>query len=158
MATITKKNGLGNNLGSTPWGNLSMLHFALLTSAVGAAVSADSATPLKNGDVVQLGVLPAGMTLTDSSVVVSLGMTATVTGKLGFAYTDGVDDAKVPQDDDYFGAGLALATPARLRNATANAPVTLPKDAWLTLTIGTADNAKASRIDVLIPSITSGTA
>ena len=156
MATITKKHGPGNNLGSTPWGNLSALHFALATTALGAAVSADSTSPLKSGDVVQLGVLPAGFTLADSTVVVSTGMTATVTGKLGFAYVDGVDDAKVPQDDDYFGAALNLAAAARLRNATSNAPVTLQKDAWLTLTIGGADNAKEARIDVVIPAIAKG--
>ena len=44
----------------------------------------------------------------------------------------------------------AFVTAARLRNATTNAPVTLPKDAYLILTTAAANNAKASRIDVVL--------
>ena len=39
-------------------------------------------------------------------------------------------------------AGVNLAATARLRNATANPVITLPKDAYLILTVGGADNAK----------------
>lgn len=39
---------------------------------------------------------------------------------------DGVDDTAIPQDADYFGAGLNLATAARLR-ATTNPGVVLPR-------------------------------
>jgi hypothetical protein len=92
----------------------------------------------------------------DSQVVVIDGMTATVTGDLGFAYKDGVDDASVPQDADYFGAGLNLAAAARLRNATANRAVVLSKDAHLTLTVKTAGNAEASEIEIVIFGIAEG--
>lgn len=157
MATITKKNpDSGVQLGNTPWGNLSALRYVVKTNAGGAVINSDSASAVAANDVVRLGHLPAGFRFVDSHVVVATGMTATVTGDLGFSYKDGVDDTAVPQDADYFGAGLALATAARLRNATSNPSVVLPKDAHLTLTVKTAANAKASEIEVVIYGIAEG--
>ena len=109
MATITKKNpDSGVQLGNTPWGNLSALRYVVKTNASGAVINSDSASAVAANDVVRLGHLPAGFRFVDSHVVVATGMTATVTGDLGFSYKDGVDDTAVPQDADYFGAGLAL--------------------------------------------------
>lgn len=150
MATITQSQSAHNNLGVTPYGNLTALHFVLETNATGAAINSNSATAIALGDTVRLGVLPAGFKLTDSQVVVQTGLTAAVTGKLGFAYTDGVDVAATAQDDDYFGAGLVLSAAARLRNVTTNSAVTLPKDAYLTLTTAGAANAKAARVEVTV--------
>lgn len=158
MPTITKKFNPRTCVGATPWGNAHGLQYTLQTAANGGTIGADSAAPIAAGDKVRLGLIPAGSTLLDSQVIVSTGMTATITGNLGFEYADGVDSTKVPQDDDYFGAALALATAARLRNATTNAPVTLPKDAWLVLTTAAAANAKAARIDVVLNVASEGTA
>lgn len=156
MATIVQTPAARNNLGATPWGNRLALHFTLLALASGAIANSDSGAAPAIGDVIVLGQIPAGTTLTDSQVVVSTALTAAVTGALGFVYTDGVDDAKVPQDSAYFGSALSLAAAARLRNATTKVPVTLPKDANLVLTIGGAANAKAGRVDVLIEGIATG--
>ena len=90
------------------------------------------------------------MRLEDAQIIVSTGMTATVTGSLGFQYADGVDDAGVPQDAAYFGTGFNLAAAARLRATSAKAPVVLPKDAYLVLTTAVAANAKASVIDIFV--------
>lgn len=158
MATITQSQSAHNNLGITPYGNLTALHFVLETNAAGAAINSNSATAIALGDTVRLGVLPAGFKLVDSQVVVQTGLTAAVTGKLGFAYTDGVDVAATAQDDDYFGAGLVLSAAARLRNATSNSAVTLPKDAYLTLTTAGAANAKAARVEVTVLGIVQGVA
>ena len=158
MPTITKKFNPRTCVGATPWGNAHGLLFTLATAANGGALGADSAAPIAAADKVRLGLIPAGSTLLDSQVVVSTGMTATITGSLGFEYADGVDSAAVPQDSAYFGVGLNLATAARLRNATTNKPVTLPKDAWLVLTTAVAANAKASRIDVVLNVASEGTA
>lgn len=159
MATITQSQSAHNNLGATPYGNLTALHFVLETNATGAAINSNSTAAIAIGDVVRLGVLPAGFKLTDSQVVVQTGLTAAVTGKLGFAYTDGVDVVgAAAQDDDYFGAGLALSAAARLRNATSNSAVTLPKDAYLTLTTAGAANAKAARVEVTVLGIVQGVA
>lgn len=158
MATITQSQSAHNNLGATPYGNLTALHFVLETNATGAAINSNSTAAIAIGDVVRLGVLPAGFKLTDSQVVVQTGLTAAVTGKLGFAYADGVDVPAVPQDDDYFGAGLALSAAARLRNVTTNSAVTLPKDAYLTLTTAGAANAKAARLEVAVLGIVQGVA
>jgi len=132
------------------YGNLTVLAFALATAANGGAIGANSAAPLAIGDVVDLGPLPEGMRLDDSTVVVSTAMTALVTGSLGFVYEDGVDDASVPQDPAYFGAALALNAAARLRNASSKAIVTLPKPARLVLTVAGAANAKASKLDIVV--------
>lgn len=158
MATITKAQDPHLNVGSTPWGNARVLPFTLATNSSGAAIASDSTAAIASGDKVRLGIIPAGTTLVDSLVIVSTAFTALVTGDLGFEYVDGVDSTAVPQDADYFGATLDLNDPGRLRNATTNKPVTLPKDAWLVLTTGGAANAKAARLDALLTVATTGIA
>jgi len=159
MPTITKTQRDANvNQGSTPYGNLTALRYVLETNASGAVIGSDSTAAVALGDIVRIGPLPAGLRFVDSEVIVSTGMSASVTGSLGFAYTDGVDSAAVPQSANHFGAALNLASAARLRNATSNATVTLPKQAWLTLTTAGANNAKSSRIEVVIFAIVEGNA
>ena len=150
MATVTLKQVQKRQFGGfTPYGNVTALMFALATAANGAAVASDSSAALAAGDVVDLGPLPEGMRLDDASVFVTTGMTATITGSLGFKYEDGVDSAAVPQDAAYFGAGIDLGATGRKR-ATGSKLVTLPKPARLILTTAVADNAKASDIKVLV--------
>ena len=79
---------------------------------------------------------------------IKTGMTATVTGSLGFKYVDG-DSTEVPQDAAYFINAGDLATAGRLRANTGKL-VTLPKAARLILTTGGAANAKASDIKVIV--------
>ena len=152
MATITKKrNGLRQFGGAAgAYGNLSILRFQLKTNASGAVINSDTTAAIGVGDKIDLGPLPAGFSLDDASITVSTGLTSTLTGKLGFEYEDGVNDASVPQDDDYFGTGLDLATAARLRTVTAVAPVVLPKPARLILTTAVIANAKAGQVDIAI--------
>jgi hypothetical protein len=159
MATITQKFNPRLNVGATPWGNAHGLKYTLETGATGAALNADSTAAIAIADKVRIGVIPAGTTLLDSLAILSVAMTAAVTGKIGFEYVDGVDVAAVPQDDDYFlAAGQSLATAARLRNVTTNASVTLPKDAWLILTTAGAANAKASKLDFIVFGASEGVA
>ncbi len=157
MATITKNKVLNQTqFGGTPYGNVTALAYNLTTNAVGAFVDSDVATGIALGDVVRLGVLPAGLKLQDSQVIVSDAFTALVTGSLGFAYVDGVDSTAVPQDAAYFGTGLVLNATGRLRNATVKAPVTLPKDAYLILTTAGAANAAAGVADVIVEGVLTG--
>jgi hypothetical protein len=135
--------------GFTPYGNTTALTYALKTDATGAALNSDSAAALAAGDVVDLGILPEGMRLDDASLFVTTGMTATVTGSLGFVYEDGVDSTEVPQDATYFLSAADVATAGRLR-AAGSKLVTLPKPARLVLTVGTANNAKASELHVVV--------
>ena len=159
MATITQKFNPRLNVGATPWGNTHGLKYTLETNAAGAVVNSNSAAAIAIGDKVRIGVIPAGTSLLDSLVILSVAMTASVTGKIGFEYVDGVDSTAVPQGDDYFMvAGQSLATAARLRNATTNAAVTLPKDAWLILTTAGAANAKVSKLDFILFGGSEGTA
>lgn len=152
MATITKNRYQDSqNFGAVPYGNLTTLEYAVATASNGSVVGSDSAAAVASGDVVRLGILPAGFRLHDSLTIVSAAFTASVVGTIGFAYVDGVDDTAVPQDADYFGASVAINTAGRYRASnTAVVPVTLPKDAWLTITTGGANNAKAAAATVLV--------
>lgn len=160
MATITKL-GLqdpSNQLGASPYGNVTAFRYVLKTNASGAVVGGDSASAVASGDTVKVGVLPAGFRLIDSEVIVKTGMTATITADVGFAYVDGVDSTAVPQDADYFADNIDVATAARLRNARPISTVTLPKEAWLTLTTAVAANAKASELEIIVFAINEGVA
>lgn len=150
MATITKSQYQKRGFGDVPYGNLSHIAAQLKTSASGAALQSDTTAAIASGDKVKLVLLPAGMTLIDSLMLVSTGFTASVTAKLGFEYADGVDSTAVPQDDDYFGTGVAINTAGVYRKTATTAPVTLPKDAWLILTTGGAANAKAAQADIFV--------
>lgn len=150
MATIKKKpNGYGQFGGISPFGNSTALLFALATNATGAVIDSDTTAAVASGDVIDLGELPEGMRLDDAQILIKTGMTASVTGSLGFKYVDGVDSTDVPQDAAYFISAGALATAGRLRANTGKL-VTLPKAARLILTTGGAANAKASDIKVIV--------
>ena len=136
--------------GNSPYGNASSMAYKVKTNAVGAVMDTDDLiTPLAIADVIDIGPLIEGMRLDDALVVVETGMTAGVTGSIGFRYEDGVDSDEFPQDAAYFMAGANLATPARLR-ANGTKLVTLPKPARLILTIAGAANAKASEITIIV--------
>lgn len=159
MATITKK-GIrqANQFGGAPYGNLSRLHYSLITNASGVMQDADSTAAIGNGDKVILGFLPAGFALHDALAIISDAFATSSTGKIGFEYVDGVDSTKVPQDDDYFfTTSLSLATAARVRaNNAAVRPVVLPKDAYLILTNGGAAQNVVGILDVFIEGVLTG--
>ena len=124
--------------GYTSAGNITGYHVRIATNEAGKVLGAVAdgvpvAAPAA-GDVLRLKLLPAGMVLMDSLIVVSKAIGG-LAGSPGFAYADGVDDADVPQDEAHFGAALNLAAAARLRCTTSKPMLKLPKEAWLTLTI-----------------------
>lgn len=146
------------SLGGVPYGNAWKGVFTFATNASGVMTDSDKATAVAQNDVVRLGILPAGLQLHGCLSIVSDAFTAATTADIGFAYVDGVDSSAVPEDADYFDA--ALATDAQGRTAAANLavyPVTLPKDAYLILTIGGANHAAAGRLDVIVEGIHTGT-
>ena len=149
MATVSLKSALKRQFGNTPYGNLSVLSFALATLASGAAADSDSTAAIAAGDVIDLGPLPEGLRLDDAQIIVTTGMTATITGSLGFKYEDGTDSTEAPQDAAYFGSGIDLAAAGRKR-AAGTKLLTLAKPARLILTTAVAANAKASDIKVLV--------
>ena len=120
-------------------------------------VASDSAVAVANTDKVILGVIPEGMLLADALAIVSDAFTALTTADLGFEYVDGVDDAAVPQDADYFSAALATSAVGRTpADNNAVAPVILPKDAYLILTVGGAAHASAGQLDIIIDGVLRG--
>lgn len=157
MATITRKKiAAQKQFGGVPYGNRAVLDYNLTTNATGAFVESDTTAAIGLGDKVRLGVLPAGFRITDSQAVISTAFTALVTASLGFEYVDGVDSAAVPQSATYFGTGLVLNAVGRLRNATTNAPITLPKDAYLIVTTAGAANAKVAVLDIDVEGVLTG--
>ena len=150
MANIKKKDGrYGQFGGFSPYGNLTALTYLLATNGTGVVLESDSTAAVGIGDVIDLGELPEGMRLDDAQVFVTTGMTATVTGSLGFKYTDGTDVAAIPQDVAHFISAGDLAAAGRLR-ATGAKLITLPKPARLILTVAGAANAKVSDIKVVV--------
>ena len=158
MATITKKKiAAQKQFGGVPYGNKTVLDFNLTTNAIGAFTDSDVATGIALGDVVRLGIIPAGFKVYDSQVIVSDAFTALVTANLGFAYVDGVDPVGgLAASATYFGSGLVLNAVGRLRNATTNAPVTFPKDVYLIATTAGAANAVAGVLDVMLEGVLTG--
>ena len=145
-----------NRVGNTAYGNSQKLHFVLSTDTNGKVLGADALADFKQDDEVALGILPTGMRLHDSLVNVTTPMSASTTLTLGFKYVDGIDHTAVPQDDDYFGSGLVVSAAGRLRNATTNASVRLPKDAYLVAKLGGANNEKASCVEMTIDAAMEG--
>lgn len=151
MATIMKQ-GMGRYQygGFTPDGNVTTYRATLETLASGAVKDSNSTAAPAVGDVIVLERLPQGMVLEDAVTIVSAGLKTGVTGSLGFIYADGVDSTVAPQDPAYFGAGIDLATAARVRATGAKAPVKLAKEAFLVLTVAGAVNDKAGRADFIV--------
>lgn len=158
MATVTKKQVLTEQqFGGVPYGNKTSLPFTFETNSSGAMVNSDQTTAVLTTDKVRFGVLPAGFRIEDSLAIVSDAFTATSTAKIGFEYVDGVDSTAVPQDDDYFHAALAWSSQLRTRaNNLAVRPITLPKDAYLTIVVGTAALDAAGKLDLLVQGVLNG--
>jgi len=140
---------------NTALGNMIVERYQLQVTA-GLVNGVDIAT----GDVIILGILPAGWRLMPqfAKIVVSDAFGTGVTGTVGFAYIDGVDDTAVPQDADYFLLSNTLAATVSLSgNNTAVTAVTLPKSAYLTVTLGgTSHDASAAAMDVYICAVNAG--
>ncbi len=140
---------------NTALGNMIVERYQLQVTA-GLVNGVDIAT----GDVIILGILPAGWRLMPqfAKIVVSDAFGTGVTGTVGFAYIDGVDDTAVPQDADYFLLSNTLASTVSLSgNNTAVTAVTLPKSAYLTVTLGgTSHDASAAAMDVYICAVNAG--
>lgn len=153
MATITSKLVADRSEGTAPFSKTYVESFQFITNSSGYFTNSDTpAAAVGNGDVVRLGVLPAGLELHSALLSIGDAFTASSTCKIGFAYVDGVDSTSVPQDDDYFiVAGAALSSVANIgSNNAAVSRVVLPKDAYLILTNAGAAQAAAGRADVIV--------
>ena len=157
MATNTKKN-IDNlrQIGGVPYGNLTGLEFSFETNASGVWVDSDQTSAVGIADVCRLGILPAGFRPLFSIVTISDAFTANSTFDFGFAYVDGVDVTAVPQDADYFYNALDEAVGVTLKTSS-TAPITLPKDAYLTLLNNTAAQAAAGQLHIIVVGIMTGT-
>lgn len=156
MANVTKKNVKNLVQFGGPDGNAWKDQFTFATNASGVFVDSDLATAVQIGDVVRIGVLPAGLTVHDALSIISDAFTALTTANVGFAYVDGVDSTAVPQDAAYFASALAINATGCSRKTGVKAPVTLPKDAYLILTNAGAAHASAGRIDIVVEGINTG--
>lgn len=157
MATATKKNvKYLQQFGGVPYGNLSALHFNFTTNASGIWEDSDLATAVVDATKLRLGVLPAGMTLVNYMAIISDAFDTDVDFEIGFEYVDGVDSTAVPQDHDYFTLALDADATSVTFKTNPTAPVTLPKDAYLIITIETDDNEAAGVLDLFVIGIMEG--
>lgn len=157
MPTITRKGIRSMRSYSNASGNAWRQRYNLTTTAAGVMTDGDATAAIANGDIVRLGILPAGLELQDALAIVSDAFTAATTGKVGFAYVDGVDSTAVPQDDDYFfTTSLSLASVARVTANNPVAPVVLPKDAYIILTNGGAAQNVVGVLDVIVKGVLVG--
>lgn len=155
MSTINIK-GIKNSQQAGPDGNKHVIRGSFSVGATGVAANSDLATAVQISDVVRLAFLPAGTELHDAQVIVSDAFAASTTADLGFLYADGVDSTAVPQNATYFFAAQATSSTARARTAGVNAPVRLPKDAYLVLTRKGAADSAAGVLDVLVDCVLQG--
>jgi len=150
MALIKKSALASNDVFSAAYGNAWTEVFSFETNSIGVFASAKT-TALASGDVAVIGVLPAGLRLQGSLAKVSNAFAVASAVKLGFVYADGIDDADVPQKDDYFSASLAIATAGNYVNDnTASRPIVLPKKAYLIVTIGATGTSDLGVLDVIV--------
>jgi len=156
MATITNISpAASQNLqGATAFGNLAVLRYSVQTNAIGALVNSDSREPLQTDDVLRLGIIPAGFRIFDVMIIVNEVMTGG-DAKVGFAYCDGVDVAETPQNSGIFGDPLATDSYGKYRVGGSVKSFVLPKNAFLTLTVGN-DNDRKSWIEIFLYAIVEG--
>jgi len=156
MTTVTKKKIKQSATGITaPYGNGWKQVYNFTTSSAGVFDS-DLATAVQSADVVRIGILPAGLELHDIVAIISDAFTASTTASIGFAYVDGVDSTTVPQSATYFASALATDSTGISRKTAVTAPVKLPKDAYLILTIGGAAHASAGILDIIVDGVWKG--
>ena len=152
MATVTKKALGAERISTGVYGNSWTGIYNFTTNASGVLAASDQTTAIVQTNVVRIGLMPAGLEIKDCLSICSDAFSTSVTHKLGFAYVDGEDSTAVPQDDDYFFAALAATVGRTAANNTAVRPLTLPKDAYLILTVNgsTADHASAGVYDFVV--------
>jgi len=131
-----------------PHGNLSASHFSLVCASDGKVNGVAVAT----ADKIIVGQLQSGMKLypADFTMNVSDAFTASATLAVGFEYQDGVDDAAVPQDADYFLTATTGSLAVQRGNNTGVKPITLPKAAFLIATVAGAALDAAARADLVV--------
>lgn len=160
MATITKKNAHNSpdpGFGGVAYGNVFALSFKFQTSADGYFLDSDTpAAAVGAGDKVILGKIPAGTRLLDVIAVVSDAFTASSTIDLGFEYCDGTDVAAAAEQVDYFIDAGDWTAVGILRRNEPTAVKTIPKDAYLILTVNTAALDAVGIIDIDIIGVIGG--
>ena len=157
MTTINKNyERTLQQFGGVPFGNQSTLFYNFTTTSAGVLTDSDLTTAIQSADVVRLGVLPAGAKLIDCMTIISDAFTASTTASIGFQYVDGVDSTPVPQSATYFASALATDATSVTRKTEKNAPVVLPKDAYLILTIGGAAHGSLGIMDLMVSMVQTG--
>lgn len=142
MATIKVNPANAYQYGNTAHGNVSSFKFGFETNTSGIPIDTNATAAVAIDDKIILGSLPAGMVLENATLFIEDATNANVTATLGFEYKDGENDSAVPQSATHFLGATSLATTGRV-NATGNKLVTLPKPAFLVLTVaGAAINQK----------------
>jgi len=157
MATITKKNVDTQFLHTAPYGNVWANQYHFETNSAGVWVDSDKTTAIASGDNCLLGILPGGLKILDALIIRSNVFKASATASIGFQYCDGVNaSAPAAQDPVYFCTTLALSSLGVTRKTETKVPLTLPKDAYLTLLHADQTQDEVGIIDIIVYGIWTG--
>ena len=155
-ATVTRKNITQLPVfANTPYGNETRLTYNFTTNSSGVWVDSDQTTAIIVADVLYLGIIPAGFEIHDCLLTLSDQFSNHVTCTIGYKYVDGVD-ATPAQDAAYFGTFDLHDALGVFRKTGTKAPAKLPKDAYLTLTVATANCASVGVLDASVLGIWTG--
>jgi hypothetical protein len=159
MADVFANRGLiSGTFGVTsPYGNVTAKAYTVETDSSGVLIGGSQTTVLASGDIVVMGIIPAGTIIWPNiSGSISNAGTASTTARIGIRPTDGVPTATAPNDDDYLLASRATSATGLLNAPTAVAPVKLSKDCYITVTIGGANHTSDFRMDFIILMVVDG--
>jgi hypothetical protein len=150
MATITNTKVRAVPVpGVAPYGNLSAMAYPIVTDDKGKWVEGDSMEPAASGDVLRLGIIPAGFRPLWAYISVNKAVTG-LSGKVGFSYCDGEDDPDVPQADDAWFTSGDFGTEGITERDGSLASPRLPKDAFIEVTASGAPSAAGEAWIVLV--------
>lgn len=150
MATITNTKLRSVPVpGVSPYGNMSAMAYPIFTDDAGKWVDGDSAEPAASGDVLKLGVIPAGFRPLWAYVTVNKAISG-LSGKVGFEYCDGEDDPDIPQKDDAWFTSANCGSEGITERDGSLASPRLPKDSFLILTASGAPSGAGEAWIVLV--------
>ena len=152
MATITKNRIRHSNaISGAPYGDATCKVYSLELNSSGACKDSNSTSAVQIGDKIRIGVIPGGTQLVDELAIISDPFASGTTFGIGYEYVDGIDDAKVPQDSEFFHGSVSGATSGRRSMSNYDSrPITLPKDAYLTVTVKGSAQSSSAALDVVL--------
>lgn len=149
MTQLSVVQGRGQ-FGNNPYGNVTALIYHLQSDTKGLIVGSNHKEIPKANDIIHLGEIPEGFIPLGYRVLVEKDFNAGAFD-VGFSYTDGKDDERLPQKDTGLFTLPVLTTKDGAKDGNL-APKIFPKSAYLDLkvTTPTAKGEKAGLLTIVL--------